>query len=212
MTDDELQAEKTLEERNWKFTRNEGQPGEPARKLVPGRGQDFSDGIDADDLELIGSLRHLKQIALFRTHFDDETLETIGKLESLEEFAGGGVFDVEGLQPLAKLQRLRKVEIDAREIGDDALEVLASLPLLTDLRIVSPGVTDEGMKSVARMQKLERLSLSEGAITDAGLRELAPLKNLQELKLLHRYDKSDVSDEAVAEFRKSHPNCTVEVK
>jgi hypothetical protein len=55
------------------------------------------------------------------------------------------------------------------------------------------------------LTKLEAVSLAETKITDAGLIHLRGLANLQQLYL----DRTQVTNEAVAELKKSLPNCMI---
>ena len=81
----------------------------------------------------------------------DAVLADVAAIESIAELdlsASHGVTD-EGLRHLAKLPRLRVLNLSKTSITDRGLRVLRDLPALESLSVSLTGITDEGAAHLA---------------------------------------------------------------
>ena len=92
-----------------------------------------------------------------------------------------------------------------KKVTDAELVHLEGLINLQSLILWGTQVSDAGLVHLKGLTKLEAVSLAETKITDAGLIHLRGLANLQQLYL----DRTQVTNEAVAELKKSLPNCMI---
>jgi len=86
------------------------------------------------------------------------------------------------LAPLAKLWKLRSVDLSVSKIGDDGLVYIEKAPLEI-LILAETQITDAGMVHVAKMKQLQSLDLYDTKIGDAGLAQLSGLTSIQVLKI-----------------------------
>jgi Leucine-rich repeat (LRR) protein len=110
-----------------------------------------------------------------------------------------------GLRALAGMPNLRELTIYGTSVTDKGLASLPKLKTLEELRIGGSG-SDEGMKSIARCDNLRVLYISNCHVSDKGFRELWNLPQLQELEI-HNGPFGTVTNQAVDEFKKTHPTC-----
>ncbi len=98
----------------------------------------------------------------------------------------------------------------SRPIGDAEIHEL--IPLLSAssdfqaLDLIETSLTDDGVRAIVRLQGLQRLRLSGTQITDASIPLVTQLSDLKELHL----DNTQVSANAVADLRRSLPNCMIQ--
>lgn len=90
-----------------------------------------------------------------------------------------------GLDQLAGLQALKKLDLMNSKIGDRGINLLKDLPALKHLNLHATQVTDAGMRTIAQLPALEVLGLYYLPLTDAGIAELTRLQQLKELYLPH---------------------------
>lgn len=110
-----------------------------------------------------------------------------------------------GIAKLAKLKNLKRLNISGARLTPEGLQVLQSLPLERLSIWASPSLDDAAADVLAGMPALAYLDMSYTKIGDQGLQRLAKLPNLKALYLT----ETDVTPEAVATFRKQHPNTFV---
>jgi Leucine rich repeat len=120
-------------------------------------------------------------------------------------FSGTKVTD-KGLNDLAGLKNLQRLDLFDTGVTDAGLKELAGLKSLRSLGLCHTKVTDAGLGELAGLQNLEYLNLARTAVTDEGLKELAGLNNLQSLLL----GETKVTDAGVAELRRALPKCTIQ--
>ena len=87
------------------------------------------------------------------------------------------------LEQIAKLPRLRVLNLEGSEVSDDGLKLLKGLRGLRKLNLWQTRITDTGLRELQGLTKLRELNLQETRIADAGLRELQTLSELQELNV-----------------------------
>jgi hypothetical protein len=88
----------------------------------------------------------------------------------------------ETLAPLARLWRLRSVDLSCSKIGDNGLAYIEKCPLEI-LILAETQVTDAGMVHVANMKRLESLDLYDTKVSNSGLAHLAGVTSLHVLKI-----------------------------
>jgi len=123
-------------------------------------------------------------LVLFASGITDTGLEELAGLKNLQrlDLVGTRITDA-GLEKLAGLKNLQGLNLLGTQITDAGLEKLAGLKL-KELRIPDEAETDLGLKHyLAAIEEPRELNLSGWEITDAGLAKLAGMKNLQHLYL-----------------------------
>lgn len=126
---------------------------------------------------------------------DDEGLrELCGHLPNLESLSlAHAKFTDAGAVELAKLTKLRSLEIGSRNATAGCLSALKSLPL-ESLQLGDGLDSSEGIAALPAMTSLKKLSITNGsATTDADLQTLASLQHLESLE----FDKLSISEERI---------------
>jgi Leucine-rich repeat (LRR) protein len=102
-------------------------------------------------------------------------------LKSLEELTiPRGASDA-GLEQLAALDSLKKINLWGDDITDKSMPVLAQMKSLETLEISSRNITDAGIEKLAQCPRLKSLSLQNTPITEAALSNLSKIKTLTNL-------------------------------
>jgi Leucine Rich Repeat (LRR) protein len=87
-----------------------------------------------------------------------------------------------GLRHLARLPRLRHLNLMGCAIGDAGLEVLRRLPELRSIVLAWTGVTDAGAAHLAACEHLGRVDLSSTSTGDGAIRALAGKRELRHFR------------------------------
>ena len=87
-----------------------------------------------------------------------------------------------GLDQLAQLPQIQRLELDGATITDLNLDQLKELKLEA-LCLQDTGITDSGLDTITGLKRLKLLELRKNKITDDGLGRLAGLTQLEELDL-----------------------------
>lgn len=113
----------------------------------------------------------------------DAVLEELAAFESLEQLHLGGskaITDA-GVAHLARLPRLRSLDLSWTGITDAGLQVLRALPQLERISLTMTRVTDAGMPTLASCESLERVELLWTNTGDGAIRALTGKRELREL-------------------------------
>lgn len=158
-----------------------------------------------DALAAIRGQSGVRTLQLGGATVTDRGLAAVADLTNLEEFFlwwGTGITDA-GVAHLARLPRLRLVDIGLASVTDESLVHLAELPALANLSLQGRKFSDRGLEGLRKAWRLESLLLrmGESGITDAGLRHLEGLSNLKHLAL----ENTTISREARERLRKALP-------
>lgn len=133
-----------------------------------------------------------------------------------------------GLTHLAKLTQLRTLFFNTCPIDDASLATLKSLDGLQNLILLEEGnkaanpnrFTEAGFRELGQMKHLEYLWLAQLHVSAASASHLKGMTGLKRLRLSRRYltsgdesvaDLRLISDETIADLRRSLPNCKIEV-
>lgn len=93
--------------------------------------------------------------------------------------------DDAAIQELARMPRLRSLDLSGTPITDQGMKRFALAPpaFLEELAVAGTSISDEGVKAIAQLFSLRRLDLSETLVTDEAMVSLSRLPHLQELIL-----------------------------
>jgi hypothetical protein len=135
------------------------------------------------DLRAFANAKPLKRLRLEQTRLSDSSLASLANLPALEEISvGRGVGDA-GVQHLAKLQRLKTLDLSDSRCTDKAVQLLVSLPSLENLNLSGTRLTDAGIVKLPGIHRLKILDISGTAVTDQGIVRLATLPALKTVYL-----------------------------
>lgn len=104
------------------------------------------------------------------------------------------------LEQLAKLPRLRQLNLSRSKITDTGMAYLEAMPQLDSIYLEETEITDAGLKSLAGLHRLAFLDLQSNRITDAGLASLGGLTELETLGL----SLTQVSDAGLVHLKSLH--------
>ena len=156
----------------------------------------FSEGA----LQHLAKLTHLRVLALADGQITNNGLQQLAASNELESLSlwDARYLSCPGVAQLAKLPRLRRLELTKAPIGDSSFARLAAVPNLEELSVEGSNLTEASLETAARMSHLRSLSLDLGAraIGREALSHLQALTNLRRLTL----HCSEISDEALVEI------------
>jgi hypothetical protein len=193
-------------------------------------GGDAITGINLNFLKLLPKLKKLSLDGIQRRNagacwtplVTDLDLDTISLLSGLEELdlgvgvslgrtgkpegsgnchvTGGIQLTDLGVVKLAKLNRLRRLDISGAKVTATGLKALGKLPNLDRLSLWNCAKVDDAAASeLASFPKISSVDLSETPVSDATLRSLARLPGLKTLYLTD----TKVTPEGLDQFRKT---------
>ena len=114
----------------------------------------------------------------------DDLLGRVARLEHLTTLRLGGSVALTdaGVERLARLTKLRHLDLGGCPVTDRALAAIAELPVLESLGLSWTRVTDAGVAPLARCRRLERLDLSGTRTGDGAVRAMAGLPRLRHFR------------------------------
>ena len=120
-------------------------------------------GLDDETLEKIGQLKSLECLWLASTQLSDRGLSHLIRLKDFKTFCfNGSDLSGKGLANLSKMTQLEMLEIHGGRFSDDDLRVLSSLESMRSLELFldpdSP-ITEASLNHLANMKKLVVLTL-----------------------------------------------------
>ena len=140
--------------------------------------------FDDDTLKLLSKFPKLNKIRLAQTSVSGEGLAAIANLPIQDlDLSECSQLDDAALAHVAKLNKLKRLNLWRASIGDSGVEHLGALTELEWLNLDNTQVTDLGLRNLERMQKLSFLHLGSTPVSDAGLKHLADLKSLSDLRV-----------------------------
>jgi len=131
--------------------------------------------------------------------FDDEALGWLGEMtDSMQEVTVMRCIAIsdDGVQKMAGLKNMRKLNLRGNYSGSDALKICANMPELTQLIVSENVIDDEGVTYLEGLTKLEHLDLWANIVTDAGVDSLIKIQSLKKLVLT----ACQITDEGVAKL------------
>lgn len=131
--------------------------------------------------------------------FDDTAIAWLGEMtDSMQEVTIMRCIAVsdDGVNQLAPLSKMRKLNLRGNYLGSDALKACAGMPDLVQLIVSENVIDDEGAKYIEGLTKLEHLDLWANILTDAGVDSLVKIQSLKKLSLV----ANQISDEGVSKL------------
>ena len=114
----------------------------------------------------------------------DELLERISQMEHVTTLRLGGspgVTDA-GVRHLARMPRLRHLDLRGCPVGDRSLEILRELPVLETVSLAGTAITDAGVALLSSCDRLARVDLSGTRTGDGAIKALAGKPRLTHFK------------------------------
>lgn len=113
----------------------------------------------------------------------DAILGDISRIDNIIalDLGGSQALTDDGIRHLARLPRLKHLDLSGTAVTDRGLAVLRDLPELETISLAGTAVTDEGVAQLAHCHGLERVNLSWTRTGDGALRALAGKQKLRHL-------------------------------
>lgn len=114
----------------------------------------------------------------------DKVLSEVCGLANIAELdlSGSKSLTDEGVLQLARLPRLRTLDLSGTAVTDRGLQVLGHLPELETVSLAMTAITDQGAQHLASCSNLQRVNLSWTRTGDAALKALAGKEKLREFR------------------------------
>jgi Leucine Rich repeat len=158
--------------------------------------------IGDEQLRLLVDLPNLQYLAIDKFAGTVDGLQNVARLAGIERLQlRGGKIDDDAMQVIATCSNLRNLNLPDAQFSDTGLAELCSLEHLELLRFHSRHVTDDGLSHVAMMKRLRFLHLIGVPITDKGLEHLETMQQLESLYL----DDANVTDEGIEKLLTALP-------
>lgn len=162
--------------------------------------------VDDDDLELIAGMDSLEELDLQRTDVTDACLATLASLPNLHVLRIGDSSAAVGDAGMSYLRELPLEELDLSRtrITAATLQHIGGIPTLRRLSLREVNVGD-GLQHLQSLESLERLDLSNAEIEEDAWQPLLQMTSLRRLDL----NGTTIPLDAVAELRSALPECDV---
>lgn len=152
-------------------------------RLAESPGESAEGSVESRDWDEI--LRHLAAHPTARLNasgtMTDAMLAEVSRVEGVTSLNLGGSKELtdDGMRHLARLPRLRHLDVSNTAITDRGLAVLRDLPALETLALGMTRITDEGIANLAHCHELQDVNLSWTQTGDGALRALAGKQKLR---------------------------------
>ena len=154
---------------------------------------------DAGVAEIAKAAPQLRRLWLFRSAVTDAAFPHVATIAGLDAlYLAGTRISASALVEVARLKKLRVLEIDDTDVGDAGLEAIRHMPALAEVSYKDMrGVGARGMAALAGLRRLETLHLAFAEVDDS-LALLAASRSLRQLTLL----RATVTDARAASIAK----------
>ncbi|MBL8662913.1 MAG: hypothetical protein JNM29_08810 [Candidatus Odyssella sp.] len=154
---------------------------------------------DAGVAEIAKAAPQLRRLWLFRSAVTDAAFPHVATLDGLESLHLAGTrISASALVEVARLKKLRVLELDDTDVGDAGLEAIRNMPALAEVSYKDMrGVGARGMAALAALRRLDALHLAFAEVDDS-LEKLAASRTLRQLALL----RATVTDARAASIAK----------
>lgn len=151
-----------------------------------------SQNLTADHFRLIGSLKSLKELTLYRCPITDEGLALLTDLPNLEKVAfEGGKFTDDGMKQMAGWKSLKTMtffhSLNKEGFTGAGVAHLKELPNFESFGCGGSSLTDAGLAAIASLPHLKDLRIWHTMNTDAGTVKLQACKNLRSVWLAPQF-------------------------
>lgn len=159
-------------------------------------------------LRYVAELPYLEALALTRTKVRDEDLAHLAGARRLFGIAMGSCPNIhgDGFIYLKELPHLKSLKISGLEISDTGYKNLAALTSLNWLDLQSSNLDDNRIDVLLALKDLNTINMGSTAITNRAINKIARLERLRELRI---ENCPGVSQSAVDQLLKKHPDCEV---
>lgn len=152
--------------------------------------------------ELTSGCQKLTRLDLTVQPLDDEAFQRVlSELSNLEQVRLTGPINDTQLKTIAKLPKLRVLNLPAATFSDEGLMSLSGHTQLELLRFSSPNVTDDGLRLIRELPSIRHLHVISTPITDAGLKHLYGIQRLESFYV----DNVNCTEAGLAELLKELP-------
>ena len=151
--------------------------------------------ITDQEFVVLTKLPQLKELRLQHTEISTIGLEQLAAVRSLERLdLGHTLLGDNALPMLASLTNLRVLDLPSTLVEGTGLAALKALPNLREIDLGDAPIGNEGMAQLAQLTGLESLNLRHTDVTDAGMAHFAALTNLKRLDLT----SADITEKGLA--------------
>lgn len=145
--------------------------------------------ITDEGLAFLASFPKLKALGLQRCNLVTDAglkhLESVPNLERL--YLLYTLIGNDGMEHVAKLKKLRVLDLRGSKVSNAGLEKLRDHPSLVDIKLRASSIDDEALPFLASMKKLRSIEAEDTTIVGTELGQLAVLTDLQKLNLWRSY-------------------------
>jgi len=162
--------------------------------------------LELDTIALLGGLEELN--VGFGVALGAPRPKDLGPADGEAEcrIAGGTRITDLGVAKLAKLKKLKRLDLSGSTITSTAVKTLAALPQLQRLSLWNAtGIDDGAAPHFEALATLTSLDLSDTSVGDPTLARLSTLPNLRRLYV----NETKITPEGVAAFHSKRPACVV---
>jgi hypothetical protein len=141
--------------------------------------------LDAEAMRVLAECPRIRAVRVEGTPIDADGLRALVSARNLVELGVGNcrnLSEQDFVELLPQFTRLSKLDLVGSRIGAPTVEALATLTNLVDLNLFGTRVGDGELEVLARLPSLDTLYVGASRVTDEG----------------------------VAEFKRSHPHCRIE--
>lgn len=143
--------------------------------------------VTDDGLASLAALVNLEELDLFNTPIRGEGLRVARELPKLAKVSLAGTLVNEvsdrAAVELSKCRYITSVELQGRNLTNNALAALATMTKLQHLMLTAPRVTSAGIEKLQALTDLRSLNLQQTPVRDNDLKALAKLTSLTDLNL-----------------------------
>ncbi len=166
--------------------------------------------VDDDTLPVLLQFPKLQKLRISQTQVSDEGLAVVAKMNTLIELdlSENSLISDQGMQHVAKLKNLKKLNLWRLELTDTGIGELAGLANLEWFNVDNTKLSDDGLPAVKGMTKLTFLHLGSTGISDEGLVHLEGLTSLKDLKVT----RTAVTAEGVTKLQKKLTDTEIQLK
>ena len=140
--------------------------------------------ITDNEFVVLTKLPQLTDLSLQHTEISTIGLEQLAAVRSLERLdLGHTLLGDNALPMIASLTNLRVLELPSTLVEGTGLAALKALPNLREIDLGNAPIANDGMEQLAQLTGLESINLRHTDITDPGMVHFTALKNLKRLDI-----------------------------
>ena len=168
-------------------------------------------GLPGDALTQIAQRGTIKELLLAREGpFNADEAVSLGRCHRLEMLS---LSNVSGLpddvlsQEIRRLQRLKRVDLAGKEIGERTILALPTLPVLEEVWILDSDLRPEVFESLSACRRLHTVCIARSRVDDAVLAALMSIASLKNCFL----QEGSMTPNKIQEFREKRPDVALKI-